>query len=298
VRFPRDDHKQEEMIMDAAAYQPNEDQTAHWNGRAGQAWTEAEALIDALFRPIEQLIADTAAALHPASVLDVGCGTGSTTLAIARRLGGEARCVGIDISEPMLAAARARAGREGVAASFVRADAQTHGFTPASFDLIASRFGVMFFDDPVRAFANLRQAAMPGAQLRLVTWRGAAENPFMLAAERAAAPLLPTLPAREPNGPGQFAFADEDRVRRILEESGWTDIDLAPVDIVCSMPEKDLTFYFTRLGPLAKILPDLDDQTRARVIETVRPAFDPYVRGSEIRFTAACWMISARALSR
>ena len=141
-------------------------------------------------------------------VLDVGCGTGSTTLAVARLLGAKGRCTGIDISEPMIAAARARAEREGTPASFIRADAQTHAFEPASFDMIISRFGVMFFDDSVRAFANLRRAARDDAELRFIAWRSAAENPFMTTAERAAAPLLPNLPARRPDAPGQFAFAD------------------------------------------------------------------------------------------
>ena len=145
-------------------------------------------------------------------VLDVGCGTGSTTLAVARRLGAKGRCIGIDISEPMIAAARARAEREGTPASFIRADAQTHAFEPASFDMIISRFGVMFFDDSVRAFANLRRAAKQTPSLRFIAWRSAAENPFMTTAERAAAPLLPNLPARRPDAPGQFAFADRDRV--------------------------------------------------------------------------------------
>ena len=153
-------------------------------------------------------------------VLDVGCGTGSTTLAVARRLGAKGRCIGIDISEPMIAAARARAEREGTPASFIRADAQTHAFEPASFDMIISRFGVMFFDDSVRAFANLRRAARDDAELRFIAWRSAAENPFMTTAERAAAPLLPNLPARRPDAPGQFAFADRRRVYSILEESG------------------------------------------------------------------------------
>ena len=230
-------------------------------------------------------------------VLDVGCGTGSTTLAVARRLGAKGRCIGIDISEPMIAAARARAEREGTPASFIRADAQTHAFEPASFDMIISRFGVMFFDDSVRAFANLRRAARDDAELRFIAWRSAAENPFMTTAERAAAPLLPNLPARRPDAPGQFAFADQRRVHRILEESGWAEIDIRPIDVACTLPEKELVRYLTRLGPVGLILQEADERTRAQVIETVRAAFDPYVHGAEVRFTAACWMVGARAPS-
>jgi ubiquinone/menaquinone biosynthesis C-methylase UbiE len=197
----------------------------------------------------------------------------------------------------MLTAARARAEREGTPASFIRANAQDHAFEPASFDMIISRFGVMFFDDFVQAFANLRRAAKDDAELRFIAWRSPSENPFMTTAERAAAPLLPNLPARQPDAPGQFAFADPRRVHRILEESGWTRIDIRPLDVPCTLPEKELVRYLTRLGPLGVILHEADERTRTQVIETVRTAFEPYVHGAEVRFTAACWMVGARAPS-
>ena len=228
-------------------------------------------------------------------MLDVGCGTGGTTVAVARRIGVTGHCVGVDISEPMLDAARARAERERTPATFVCADAQSHAFEPSSFDAIMSRFGVMFFDDPVAAFTNLRHAARGGAALRLVVWRSPEENPFMTTAERAAAPLLPNIPPRVPDEPGQFGFANAQRVRRILEESGWTEIDIRPIDVVCTFPEKELTRYVTRFGVLGRILPEVDERTRARVVDTVRAAFEPYVHGAEVRYDAACWMIGGRA---
>jgi SAM-dependent methyltransferase len=274
-----------------ATHETNEEQTALWNGAAGHAWVDEQELLDRILRPFGDLLVDAAAAASPGTVLDVGCGTGSTTLAVARRLGASARCVGVDISEPMIAAARARAEREATPATFTCADAQAYPFEPGSFDLILSRFGVMFFGDPVRAFANLRRAAADNARLRFVAWRSAAENPFMTTAERAAAPLLPDLPPRRPDAPGQFAFANGDRVRAILNESGWAGIDIRPIDVDCTLPEKDLTRYVTRLGPVGMILQEADDQLRARVVGTVRAAFDPYVHGNEVRFTAACWMV-------
>jgi SAM-dependent methyltransferase len=228
-------------------------------------------------------------------VLDVGCGTGSTTLAVARRLDAQGHCLGVDISDPMIAAAQARAQREDTPASFIRADVQRHAFEPASFDTVISRFGVMFFEDPVQAFANLRRAASNDARLHVIAWRSAAENPFMTTAERAAAPLLPNLPARRPGAPGQFAFADRHRVSAILEESGWTGVDIQPFDVDCTLPEKDLPGYLTRLGPVGLILQEADEETRTQVIDTVRAAFDPFVHGTQVRFTAACWTISARA---
>ena len=275
-------------------YQTDTEQTALWNGLAGRAWVEAQELLDHVFRPLENLLVEGVVAGSGGRVLDVGCGTGSTTLAVARLLAAKGSCVGIDVSEPMIAAALARAQREGTPARFIRADAQTHPFEPACFDMIISRFGVMFFDDLARAFANLRRAARDDAELRLVAWRSAAENPFMTTAERAAAPLLPNIPVRQPDAPGQFAFADRHKVYRILEESGWAEIDIQSIDVSCMLPEEQLVGYFTRLGPLGRILHEVDEQTRTQVIETVRPAFDPYVLGAEVRFNAACWMIGAR----
>ncbi|MBA2921218.1 methyltransferase domain-containing protein [Sphingomonas sp. MAH-20] len=273
--------------MTVSGYATAAGQKALWGGQNGEAWVAAQDLLDDLFRPLEAMLVDSVD--EGARVLDIGCGTGSTTVAIARKAGANGRAVGVDISEPMIAAARRRAS----SAEFIRADAQDYRFEPESFDLIASRFGVMFFSDPVAAFTNLRRAARPLGGMRLLAWRGMADNPFMTAAERAAAPLLPDLPVRKPDAPGQFAFADRDRVRRILEQGGWTDIDIHPVDVPCTMPADQLEFYFTRLGPVGLTLGSADDALRARVVETVRPAFEPFIEGPVVRFTAACWSIGA-----
>jgi SAM-dependent methyltransferase len=276
-----------------AAQPTYDEQTKHWNATAGCAWVDAQELLDQMFQKLEDLLVDAVGSGR--RVLDVGCGTGSTTLAVARRLGAKSRCVGADVSEPMIAAARAQAEREGTPASFIVADVQTHPFERASFDVIISRFGVMFFNDPVQAFANMRRSATDDAALHLIVWRSAAENPFMTTAERAAAPLLPNLPARPQDGPGQFSFADPQRVAAILEGGGWADVDLQAIDVECTLPEKELIGYFTRLGPVGLALQGEDERTRAQVIEAVRPAFDPFVRGAEVRYTAACWMVTARA---
>jgi SAM-dependent methyltransferase len=273
----------------------NDEQAKLWNGASGQTWVEAQPVLDGLFKPLTDLLIEELPAKFAGQVLDIGCGTGGTTLAFARVLGARGRCVGIDISEPLITAARDRASREGIRTSYIRADAQTHEFEPASFDAFVSRFGVMFFDNPVAAFANLRRAARPQAELRCVAWRGPAENPFMTTAERAAAPLLPNIPARQPGAPGQFAFAERGRVTSILEKGGWTGVDIRPVDVTCTLAERELVRYIARFGPLGRVLQDTDDQTRARIVATVRAAFDPYVQGAEVRFTAACWMARARA---
>ncbi|USR37566.1 class I SAM-dependent methyltransferase [Ectopseudomonas hydrolytica] len=272
-----------------------DDQEKLWNGPAGRAWVEAQDVLDGMFQSFEEHLVQAMAAASGGRVLDVGCGTGSTTLALARRLGPQGRAVGIDLSASVLALAQARAEREGVPADFIRADAQAHAFEPASFDRIVSRFGVMFFGDPVRAFANLRRSAKDGAELCCIAWRSAAENPFMTTAEHAAAPLLPQLPVRQPGAPGQFAFADRHRVQAILEESGWASIDIRPIDVACVLPERDLIRYVSWLGPVGVMLQQADEPTRSEVVATVRAAFEPYVGGAEVRFTAACWWVGATA---
>ena len=153
----------------------------------------------------------------------------------------------------------------------------------------------MFFDDSVRAFANLRRATTKGGELKAIVWRGPTDNPFMTTAERAAAPFLPQMPPRKADEPGQFAFADRNRVYSILEKSGWSEIDIEPLDVACTLPAQDLEGYITRLGPLGRVMPQLDEPTRARIIEAVLAAFEPYVYGTEVRFTGACWMVGASA---
>jgi ubiquinone/menaquinone biosynthesis C-methylase UbiE len=283
------------MNMDVS---PANEQAELWRGAAAaRGWIEAEGLIEELFKPIERMLAETVAEQKAHAVLDVGCGTGGTTVAAARALAPGARAVGVDISEPMVAAARERAKREGVHADFVVADAETHAFQPASFDALISRFGVMFFADPLRAFTNLRRAAAPDAGLKFVAWRGMAENPFMTVAEESARPLMPDLPVRHDDEPGQFGLADADRVRRILEESGWGAVDIRAADFACAMPESALVQYLTKFGPVGRELTttNADEATIERVLEAVQPAFDPYMHGDEVRFTAACWVIGARA---
>lgn len=270
------------------------DQSEIWKGTGGRGWVSAQALLDEVLRPLEDLLVDAVSAAAR-SVLDVGCGTGGTTVAVARRIGAEGSCLGIDISEVMIEAARDRAERAGVSARFICADAQTYAFEPATVDMILSRFGVMFFGDPVQAFANLLRVARDGAGLCCLVWRGPAENPFMTVAERAAEPFLPGVSRRAPDEPGQFGLAEAARVREVLTRSGWRGIDVAPIDVPCAFPVSELNLYLTQLGPVGRALQRTDRATRERVIEAIRPAFDRYVEGNEVRFNAACWMVRARA---
>jgi SAM-dependent methyltransferase len=274
---------------------PNEFQIGLWNGAAGAAWVDAQEMLDRMYQPFNDRLVDVVTARGARRVLDLGCGTGSTTLDVARRLDNTGHCTGVDISRPMLELARRRAAEQGVAARFLEADAQVHAFAPASFDMIVSRFGAMFFDNPVSAFANLRRAVTEDAGMALAVWRSAEENPFMTAAESAARPLLPAMPARNFDGPGQFAFADPKRTQRLLEDGGWSRIGFEPLDVICAFPADALDYYLTRLGPVGVALRDADEPTRARVVAAVRTAMAPYVQSNEVRYTAACWLLTAQA---
>ncbi|HEX8222588.1 MAG TPA: class I SAM-dependent methyltransferase [Allosphingosinicella sp.] len=278
--------------MDTGIDIANPEQAAHWNERAGRSWAELGDMLDRLLAPFVPLVLGEVAPVAGKQILDVGCGAGALTLAAAGR---GAQGLGVDISAPLIEAARARAERKGLAsADFVQADAQTHPFEPASFDAIVSRFGVMFFADPVAAFRNLHGAAAPGARLACVAWRGAGENDFMVTAERAAAEILP-LPERPEKGPGQFGFAAPGRVRAVLADSGWIDGAVRAVDVACTMSEADLAVYARRMGPVAQLLPTLDEALRSEVERRVDAAFRAFVRDGAASFTAACWLVTARA---
>jgi SAM-dependent methyltransferase len=175
---------------------------------------------------------------------------------------------------------------------FVFGDAQTFDFEPASFDLIVSRLGVMFFADPVAAFANLRGAATDAARLRFICWRDPAENPFMTLTARATKDLL-DLPARVPNTPGPYGLADPERTRGILTDAGWSEIGVRPFDAVCAMPADELMTFLTRIGPLREALAEADVERRVAVLEAVQTAAEPYVEGDRASFEAALWIVDA-----
>lgn len=274
----------------------NQAQAALWNDVGGRTWVDLQDMLDPLFQPFEKLLVEAAVTAGGTRVLDVGCGAGSTTLAVARALGPTSLCTGIDISAPLITRAAARAAAEGAAnVTFIQADAQTHSFSAGSFDTVISRLGVMFFDDPEAAFANMRRAVRPEARLAFLAWRSRDENPFMTAAERAAAPIVTELETRGDDGPGQFGFASATRVEGILQASGWASIDIRPVDIACSMPVARLPSYVTRMGPYGRLRNTLDETERARADRAVLAAFDAYVAGDQVRFTSACWLVTAVA---
>ncbi|MEM6492388.1 MAG: methyltransferase domain-containing protein, partial [Pseudomonadota bacterium] len=193
-----------------------------WDDDAGRRWVALQGTVDDLFRSIECALVAGARAQAPSDVLDVGCGPGGLFRAIAAAQGPGVHCLGIDISQQMIDAAQAASPD----CAFIRADAQTHRFDAGRFGRIVSRFGVMFFSDPIAAFANLRHAAAVDGALDVVSWRSLKDNPFMTVAEGAVAHLLPELSPNQDDAPGQFGLADPERIKGILSAAGWRGISV------------------------------------------------------------------------
>lgn len=269
-------------------------ETRSWTEEAGHNWVAAQALMDRMLAPYLDRLMASVAALKRGRVLDIGCGTGATTRAAAHILGDQGDAVGLDVSPPMIEAARALAAEEEAAARFILDDAATHAFDAGSFDLLISRFGVMFFEAPAEAFAHLRQAVRAGGAMHLLTWRAPEENPFMLVAEDAAREFLPDLPVRKGGEPGQFGLCDRDAVEAMLLDAGWQDIRIEPADEICTVTRDELETYLVRLGPVGRLFAELEADVQQALSAAIRQAFAPYIEGDLVRFTAACWSIRAR----
>jgi SAM-dependent methyltransferase len=248
---------------------------------------------------LEPLGAEAIRVLAPAPgehILDIGCGCGHTSFALAGRLGVKGSVVGVDVSQPMLAVARARpTAAAGPVPVFRLADAQADDLGAAVFDGAFSRFGVMFFDDPVAAFANIRRALKPGGRLAFVCWRPLAENPWMHVPLEAARPLLPPLKTSDPTAPGPFAFADADRVHGILSAAGFGAIAITPFDALIGSGGMEATLALCRhVGPLGAALRENPDHAEA-VLGVVREALAAYLSADGVSMPAAVWIVSAAA---
>lgn len=274
----------------------NAQQIEYWNGPAGQRWAAAQDRIDHHLG----LITEALLAFTPVSegqrVLDVGCGGGTTTLLLRERLGPDGAVTGVDISSPNLGVARARAHAGMANVAFVEADAATYEFQPV-FDLAFSRFGVMFFDDPVAAFTNLRSALRKGGKLAFVCWRGFKENTWAFAPYESALELLPPQEPTHPHAPGPFAFADGERVRSILAEAGFTDIVLKPHDTTVNLgaTTEDAVTEALTIGPLARAAAELDDIARDKIRKCITPVLKAFETPYGVTPPAAVWLVGASA---
>jgi SAM-dependent methyltransferase len=283
-------------MTDAA--QLNAEQLEYWGGAGGQRWVAQQSRRDAMLGDIAAVALAKAAPGRGEVVLDVGCGCGETAALLAERVGPEGRVIGLDLSSPILAAARERlAGHANV--ELVLADASAYPFEAASVDLLFSRFGVMFFGDPVAAFSNLRKALRPGGRLVFACWRSPAENGWMSAPAAATASLLPQAPPADPNQPGPFAFQDRERVADILTRAGFQDPTFDKLDKTIDVAGGGGCEAAVRsameLGPTARSLDGADGALRATVAEALRAFFAPRVAGGRVELPAAIWIVAAKA---
>ncbi len=271
---------------------------ADWNGPGGKRWADRQAVQDVLLRPILDILLDRAEPKPGERILDVGCGSGATTIAFGQKVGPSGHVFGIDVSGPMLEQARKATPKE-APVDYALADATVYPFDPASFDLLASRFGVMFFADPAASFANMRKALKASGRLAFACWQEPRENPFFVAPLQAVYKHVPKLPQLGPEDPGPFAFASEARVRRILGEAGFSAIAMEPhsleLDLAIGRGMDAAVQGALEIGPASRALEGHPDDVRVAAVSSIREALAQFAKGDSVLLPAAIWIVTARA---
>ena len=274
----------------------NVDQRSRWNGTDGEYWTSQQDRLDRTLAPVIEPLLAFAAPRAGSTVIDVGCGCGATTIELARTVGPSGRVLGIDISEPMLALAHERL-RKFANTSCRLGDAAELPLRDLGAELIFSRFGVMFFGDPVAAFANLRTGLAAGGRLRFACWRPINENPWLQIPLHAVYEHAPRLPMPDPEEPGPFAFGDTARVTRVLTAAGFTEPSFAPLDIQMDIASggtlEDAVAQSSAMGPAKRALVDQPDDIREAALESIRRALTPYASASGVQLPGAVWLVAA-----
>ncbi|MDN7935044.1 methyltransferase domain-containing protein [Burkholderia metallica] len=276
-------------------------QVANWNGQSEERWVANLTRLDAMVAVFGQTAIEAAAPATGERVLDIGCGAGASSLALAARVGAGGQVLGVDISEPLIDRARARA-RQDTPALFRVADASSAELPESAFDILFSRFGVMFFDDPTAAFAHMRRALRPGGRVAFVCWRGAAENDWVRLPMGALEGILPPSAPPAPEAPGPFSFGDRGRVSRILTAAGFTDIAIAPFDASVPFGEgetrdaaiDDAVKMTLEVGPLSRALAGQPDDIRIRASAAVRAVFAGLPGERSVTINGAAWIVMAR----
>jgi ubiquinone/menaquinone biosynthesis C-methylase UbiE len=276
----------------------NADQIAFWNGVAGRHWTDRQAVQDIVLAPVTEKLVARINAQRGQRILDIGCGCGAIAIELAKHVGPSGHVLGIDISVPMLERARQLTPKE-LPADYVLADATVYPFDPASFDLLVSRFGVMFFADPVLSFRNLRKSLRPRGRLVFACWREPRENGWMMTPLMAVYKHVPKLPQLGPEDPGPFAFADEARVKRILTEAGFTDVAMEAcplgIDVAAGRGLEAAVQGALEIGPASRALEGHPPEMVAAAIQSIREALTPFAKGQSVRLPGAIWLVTASA---
>jgi SAM-dependent methyltransferase len=289
--------------MDAAA-QDNTGQVEYWNGEAGQRWVRSQDRMDRAFQPLTAALMERAAPRPGERAADIGCGCGDLSLMLADRLGEEGRVLAVDVSRPMLDRGRARAlaGAGRAVIDWQEADVAAWPFPKGGFDLLISRFGVMFFADPVKAFRNMRRALRPGGRLVMLCWRPMQDNAWVAVPRAAMLQVVPAPEPMPPHAPGPFAFADAARVGAILGQAGFTAVASVGVDAALDTAAPgssdaaaldDAVRFATESGPASALLRDVDDAMRERAVAAVRAALRDRAGAGRASLDAACWLFTA-----
>ncbi|MFB7146012.1 class I SAM-dependent methyltransferase [Agrobacterium deltaense] len=273
---------------------------ADWNDQSGGRWVTHQARLDAVVVVFGKAAIEAAAPAVGERVLDVGCGAGDSSLALASLVGKQGQVLGVDISEPLID--RARAQGQDAPVLFQVADASSAELPESAFDILFSRFGVMFFNDPTGAFAHMRRALKPGGRVAFVCWRGMAENDWMRLPMGAMRGIVPPMTPLGPEAPGPFSFGDQARVARILTAAGFADVAITPFDASVPFGEgdtrdaalDDAVNMTLEVGPLARALADQPDDIRASVSAAVRAAFAGCPGQRSVMINGATWVVTAR----
>jgi SAM-dependent methyltransferase len=276
----------------------NADQIAYWNGPGGQRWTDRQEAQDTMLAPVSNILIERAKAKAGERIVDVGCGCGVTTSALARKVGPTGHVFGVDISAPMLARARQTAPSD-LPLDFVLADATVYPFDPASFDLLVSRFGVMFFADPALSFANMRRALRTSGRLAFACWREPRDNPWLMLPLQAVYKHAPKLPQLGPDDPGPFSFASEPRVQGILSRAGFSGIAMERCDLMLDVAigrGLDAAVEAAlEIGPASRALEGQPPEVRAAAKNSVREVLSPFATGQQVPLGASIWITTASA---
>jgi SAM-dependent methyltransferase len=275
----------------------NDGQVAYWNGPIGKVWAKEQVKRDRDHAAITHAALELAAPKPGEQVLDIGCGSGTTSLLLAEAVGDAGSVTGMDLSMPMLEGARRRAKECASRASFIDADVTDFPFAPSKLDLAFSQFGVMFFADPVVSFANVHRAMKERGRLVFACWRHPFENPWSAVPESVARPLLPPAPPPDPNAPGRYSFANPDRVKSVLLQAGFHAPELRKFDTRIHLgdtPEEAASSSIDT-GPLMRTLADVDEETRAKVRTAVTARLAQELGPGGISLTAGVWLVSAAA---
>ncbi len=276
----------------------NDAMIEYWNGEAGQKWVDQSNRLDTMLAPFANKVLDAAAIQSGERALDVGCGAGILTLGATERSGGETGSLGVDVSAPLLDLARKRATEAGSPATFERADAST--FTVEDkLDLMISRFGVMFFEEPDTAFANIRAQIRPGGRMAFMCWQALPMNDWAFAPFQAALPLLKQAPPTpDPTAPGPFAFADKDRVAGLMADAGWRDVSIEPFTTQMTLPGGDVETsarFMLQLGPLSRLIAEQDLDPQAILSAVIDRLSSSVQADGQVAMASACWLVRARA---